>query len=175
MRQYVREVVLGFWSVILSMTITLRYLFTRAVTVQYPEEKRELPTRALTRHVLTINLDSKELKCTACDMCARICPTNCIHIDGEGKGKARRPKFFVIDHNLCMYCNLCVEVCPFDAISMYTGKFELGGFTRASLLYDMKTLHAESFYPTIMSPRPPAGATVAAPAAAGAGKQGRKG
>ena len=54
MRQYLRDVVLGFWSIILSMKITLRYLFTRAVTVQYPEEKRQLPTRALTQHVLTI-------------------------------------------------------------------------------------------------------------------------
>ncbi|MEE8224686.1 MAG: NADH-quinone oxidoreductase subunit I, partial [candidate division NC10 bacterium] len=80
MRQYLRDVVLGFWSIILSMQITLRYLFTRAVTVQYPEEKRQLPTRALTQHVLTIDLDSEELKCTACDMCARICPANCIHL-----------------------------------------------------------------------------------------------
>jgi hypothetical protein len=34
MRQYLRDVVLGFWSIILSMKLTLRYLFTRAVTVQ---------------------------------------------------------------------------------------------------------------------------------------------
>ncbi len=175
MRQYLRDVVLGFWSIILSMKLTLRYLFTRAVTVQYPEEKRQLPTRALTQHVLTIDLDSKDLQCTACDMCARICPTNCIFLGGEGKGKARRPTYFIIDHNLCMYCNLCVEVCPFDAISMWTGKYELGGFTRTNLVYDMETLHADGFYPTIMSPRPPAGAAVNAPAAAGAGKQARKG
>jgi formate hydrogenlyase subunit 6/NADH:ubiquinone oxidoreductase subunit I len=74
-----------------------------------------------------------------------------------------------------MYCNLCVEVCPFDAISMWTGKYELGGFSRTNLVYDMETLHADGFYPTIMSPRPPAGAAVNAPAAAGATKQERKG
>jgi len=174
MWRYLRELWGGFWSIILSMQITLRYLFTRAVTVQYPEEKRQLPVRALTRHVLTVDLDSKELKCTACDMCARICPTNCIYLEGEGKGKARRPKWFVIDHNLCMYCNLCVEVCPFDAISMYTGMYELGGFSRTSLVYDMETMHADGFYPTIMSPRSPAGAGVKAPPPAGAGKQARK-
>jgi NADH-quinone oxidoreductase subunit I len=174
MWRYFRDIGRGFWSIILSLQITLRYLFSRAVTVQYPEEKRHLPVRALTRHVLTIDLDSKELKCTACDMCARICPANCIHLDGEGKGKARRPKWFIIDHNLCMYCNLCVEVCPFDAISMYTGMFELGGFSRNNLVYDMQALHAEGFYPTIMSPRSPAGAAGKAPAAAGTGKREQK-
>ena len=62
MWKYLRDIGKGFWSILLSMKITLRYLFTRAVTVQYPEEKRELPTRALTQHVLTIDLDSQELK-----------------------------------------------------------------------------------------------------------------
>ncbi|MCH7895811.1 MAG: NADH-quinone oxidoreductase subunit I, partial [candidate division NC10 bacterium] len=52
MWRYLREIWRGFWSILLSMQITLRYLFTRAVTVQYPEEKRQLPTRALTQHVL---------------------------------------------------------------------------------------------------------------------------
>ena len=175
MWNYLREIGTGFWSIVRAMQVTLRYLFTRAVTVQYPEEKRALPPRALTQHVLTIDLESQELKCTACDMCARICPTNCIYLAGEGKGKARRPAWFLIDHNLCMYCNLCVEVCPFDAISMWTGKYELGGFSRTNLVYDMDTLHADGFYPSIMSPRPPAGAAVKAPAAAGAGQRERKG
>lgn len=154
---YCREVASGFWSVLRSMQLSLGYLFTPAVTVQYPEETRQLPTRALTRHVLTIATETEKLKCTACDMCARICPVNCIHIEGEGKGKERRPKSFIIDHNLCMYCNLCVEVCPFDAISMWTGKGELSGYTRTHLVYDLETLRAEQFYPTIMTPRPPQG------------------
>ncbi|MEE9154413.1 MAG: hypothetical protein V3U42_10015, partial [candidate division NC10 bacterium] len=62
MWRYLEEIWRGFWSILLSMQITLRYLFTRAVTVQYPEEKRQLPTRALTQHVLTIDLESQELK-----------------------------------------------------------------------------------------------------------------
>jgi formate hydrogenlyase subunit 6/NADH:ubiquinone oxidoreductase subunit I len=72
-----------------------------------------------------------------------------------------------------MYCNLCVEVCPFDAISMYTGMYELGGFSRTNLVYDMETMHADGFYPTIITPRAPAG-EAKAPATAGAGKQERK-
>ncbi|MDZ4339821.1 MAG: hypothetical protein U1B94_06335, partial [candidate division NC10 bacterium] len=59
-------------------------------------------------------------------------------------------------------------------ISMYTGMYELGGFTRTNLVYDMQALHAEGFYPTIMTPRSPAGAAGKAPTTAGAGKQERK-
>lgn len=147
----------GFRSILLSMRVTLQYLLTPAVTVQYPTERRRLPQRALTRHVLTIDLETGKLKCTACDACARICPTRCIELEGEGKGKERRPKRFIIDHNLCMYCNLCVEVCPFDAITMWTGMFELGGFSRTDLVYDLKGLQADRFYPTPLTPElPPA-------------------
>jgi len=146
-----------FKSILISMRVTLKYLFTPAVTVQYPTEKRRLPTRALTQHALTVDLETGKLKCTACDLCAKICPARCIELTGEGKGKARGPKTFIIDHNLCMYCNLCVEVCPFDAITMWTGKFELGGYSRADLVYDMETMTADRFYPTPMTPElPPA-------------------
>jgi hypothetical protein len=57
---------------------------------------------------------------------------------------------------------------------MYTGMYELGGFSRTNLVYDMETMHADGFYPTIMTPRSPAGAGAKAPAPGGAGKQARK-
>ncbi len=149
---YVREVCLGFLSILVSMGVTLRHLFTPALTVQYPKERRRLPLRSLNLHVLTIDLATGKLKCTACDACAKICPTRCIAIIGAGKGKERHPVEFVIDHNLCMYCNLCVEVCPFDAITMWTGNFEIGAFNRMGLVFDQTALHAEKFYPTPMTP-----------------------
>jgi formate hydrogenlyase subunit 6/NADH:ubiquinone oxidoreductase subunit I len=71
---------------------------------------------------------------------------------GAGKGKDRHPVEFVIDHNLCMYCNLCVEWCPFDAISMWTGNFEIGAFNRTGLVFDQTALHADRFYPTPETP-----------------------
>jgi NADH-quinone oxidoreductase subunit I len=102
--------------------------------------------------VLTVDLVSGKLKCTACDACAKICPTRCITMVGAGKGKERHPTEFVIDHNLCMYCNLCVEVCPFDAITMWTGNFEIGAFHRTGLVFDQAALHAGKFYPSPTTP-----------------------
>lgn len=157
---YVRTIWLGTLTILAAMQVTLRHLFTPAITVQYPAVKRRLPLRSLNRHVLTIDLDTGRLKCTACDACAKICPTRCITIVGAGKGKERHPVEFVIDHNLCMYCNLCVEACPFDAITMWTGQYETGAFNRMGLVYDQAALTADRFFP---SPDTPA---LAAPSAA---------
>ena len=158
MLAYCRDVWAGFTTVLDAMCVTLGYLFTRNAgphqggTVQYPSERRILPLRSLNRHVLTIDLETGKLKCTSCDACAKICPTRCITIVGAGKGKERHPVEFVIDHNLCMYCNLCVEACPFDAITMWTGNFELGAFNRMGLVFDQTALHADRFFPTPDTP-----------------------
>ena len=161
MRAYFTDLVRGLWSILVALRVTLRYLFTPAITTQYPDERRPQPLRTLNRHVLTVEAGTGTLKCTACDACARICPTRCIELTGAGKGKARRAATFWIDHNLCMYCNLCVEVCPFDAITMWTRIDELSAPTRSGLVYDQPTMTATRFYPSPMTPEQPLGTRVA--------------
>ncbi len=155
MIRYFRTILWGLWSVMQALRVTLRHLVTPAITVQYPSEKRQRPMRSLGKHALTIDLDTGGLKCTACDACARVCPTRCIALVGAGKGKDRRASEFIIDHNLCMYCNLCVEVCPFDAITMWTGTFELSGYQRSGLVYDLPDMLAKGFVPSPMTPEFP--------------------
>ena len=155
---YVQDLVGGVASILVSMRVTLRYLFTPAITTQYPDEQRVQPLRTFNRHILTIDEATGILKCTACEACARICPARCIELTGAGKGKDRRAATFEIDHNLCMYCNLCVEVCPFDAITMWTRIGELSAYTRSGLVYDQPTMTADRFYPTPMTPERLAGA-----------------
>ena len=169
---YFRDLFGGTASIVQSLRVTLRYLFTPAITTQYPDEHRLQPLRMLNRHILTIDEATGRIKCTACEACARICPTRCIELSGAGKGKERRAATFTIDHNLCMYCNLCVEVCPFDAITMWTRIGELSAYARPGLVYDQPTMTADRFYPSPMTPeRPvaapePAGAVAGAPAGA---------
>jgi NADH-quinone oxidoreductase subunit I len=62
-----------------------------------------------------------KIRCVACGICERECPTKCIHIemalDVAGK-PTRKPAVFDIDYGLCMNCGMCEEVCPFDSIFM---------------------------------------------------------
>jgi len=81
----------------------------------------ELPARS--RGVIALI----EENCTSCMLCARECPSWCIHIDshqeavpsapGGGRDRTRNVlDAFAIDFSLCMYCSICIEVCPFDAL-----------------------------------------------------------
>ena len=65
------------------------------------------------------------MRCTACTICEKECPPQCIYIvkDTDKKpdyvGKMQfQPKVFDIDISVCMGCGICVEVCPFDSIKM---------------------------------------------------------
>jgi NADH-quinone oxidoreductase subunit I len=93
----------------------------RLVTIQYPEERMELPENSRTFPFLVYDGTPEHLRCTACKICETECPPQCIYIvmDRDEKGKPRqRPKVFDIDISVCMQCQICVEVCPFDAIKM---------------------------------------------------------
>jgi len=94
-----------------GMLMTLRLLFRRPVTIQYPEQTRPVPPRART------NLLWFEERCTACSTCAQACPDGCILVattprEDGGLNIDR----YEIDFRLCMYCGLCVEACPYEAI-----------------------------------------------------------
>ena len=127
-----------------GLGVTLRHLFSRSVTVHYPDEKPLLPARS--RGVIAL----KEENCTVCMLCARECPDWCIYI--EGHKEERKPKVegkrakkhnvldrFAIDYALCMYCGICVEVCPYDAL-FWTPEYEYSESTIADLLHDKERL-----------------------------------
>jgi NADH-quinone oxidoreductase subunit I len=93
----------------------------RLVTVQYPEERVQVPENSRTFPFLVFDNTEENLRCTACKICETECPPQCIYIvmDRDEKGKPKqRPKVFDIDISVCMQCQICVEVCPFEAIKM---------------------------------------------------------
>ena len=94
----------------------------RMTTVQYPEEREEPEENYRNFPFLVFDDDPEAgLRCTACKICEKECPPQCIYIvkDTDENGKAmKHPKVFDIDISVCMSCQICVEVCPFESIKM---------------------------------------------------------
>ncbi len=90
-------------------------------TIQYPEQKRKIAETFRFLPFLVYEESKDEPRCTACGICARVCPPQCIWIqratDEKGRPKAQ-PSGFWIDATICMSCGYCAEFCPFDAIKM---------------------------------------------------------
>jgi len=97
---------------------TLRAMFTKPITVQYPEEKRSLPTRSRAHIVLTRSPDGDE-RCVACYLCSAACPVSCISMQADTREDGRRyAAWFRINFARCIYCGLCEEACPTLAIQL---------------------------------------------------------
>lgn len=113
------------------------------LTIQYPEERRLLPERFRYIPMLIWDTEAGEDRCTACGICAKVCPPQCIWIvrDMDENGKPiTRPAEFYIDVAVCMSCSFCTEFCPFDAIKM-NHDYELAVYDRyPHLVYDKEEL-----------------------------------
>lgn len=124
-------------------------------TVNYPEEK--LPTAENFRFVPFLVYEEEQgekvPRCTACGICSKVCPTQCIWItraeDPETGKPLKTPSEFYIDIDLCMNCGYCAEYCPFDAIKM-DHDYELAGYDRGLNVHDkQRLLKPASYYAEI--------------------------
>ena len=125
-----------------GLKTTLRHLFKKKVTVQYPEERRRLRVENY-RGVHRLNRDEQgRVACVACFMCATACPANCIHIEGGEAPWPDREKYpikFDIDELRCIYCGMCEEACPVDAIEL-TPEYSVVGLSREEMVFDKEKL-----------------------------------
>ncbi|MFB3828592.1 MAG: NADH-quinone oxidoreductase subunit NuoI [Bryobacteraceae bacterium] len=126
-------------AIVKGMAVTLRAMFSPAITENYPDEPPPLEDRYRGAHVLRRDADGME-KCVACFLCAAACPSNCIYIEAaENTGPVRisagdrYARVYNIDYNRCIFCGYCVEACPTDAITHGHG-FELAGYNTAALV-----------------------------------------
>ncbi|HXG30948.1 MAG TPA: NADH-quinone oxidoreductase subunit I [Thermodesulfobacteriota bacterium] len=105
-----------------ALWFTLRNLFRRPVTVQYPAVKRPIPERWRGgTFALTTDKGTGEENCIGCKLCERICPSGVITVEMEKHGGRGWAKSFILDLQACLQCELCVQVCPTDAIVMLHG------------------------------------------------------
>jgi NADH-quinone oxidoreductase subunit I len=124
-----------------AMGITLRNLFRKPVTVQYPTVKRVYPDRFRGILALAYDKETGEEACIGCRLCEFICPPQVIKVEMLKAEKRNFAKTFTLELYSCEFCELCVQVCPTDAIIMLK-TFDLATADRRELLLDKDRLHA---------------------------------
>lgn len=118
-----------------GFAVTFKRLFAPTITIEYPDEKREMAPRFRGLPSLRSDPESGEALCVACGLCARICPTSCLemHVIPSEEGD-RELGEFILRAGRCMFCGLCSQVCPVDAIAM-SGEYELSVMDRDGMVY----------------------------------------
>jgi NADH-quinone oxidoreductase chain I len=145
-RGYFYKVFIGFISLIKGMMTTIKYLLSKSVTLQYPEERWAMPERSRGRIGLVRDEETGEPKCTGCQNCIGVCPAFCIWVDRErvedpetGKKKMKMTEF-ILDMRLCIFCGNCIETCPFDALRVVPEEYEFSTFNEEDLIFDHEML-----------------------------------
>lgn len=104
------------WELFHGLQLTGRRLFSRKITVQYPEEITPQSARFRGLHALRRYANGEE-RCIACKLCEAVCPALAITIESEERADgSRRTTRYDIDLFKCIYCGMCEEACPVDAV-----------------------------------------------------------
>jgi NADH-quinone oxidoreductase subunit I len=136
-----------------SLWLTFLHMFSKRVTIQYPDVKVPLPPRYRGRIVLTRDPDGGE-RCVACYLCAVACPVDCIALQATEDPAGRRyPEFFRINFSRCIYCGFCEEACPTYSIQLLPD-MEMSEYNRQNMVYEKEHLliagegkyHGYNFY-----------------------------
>jgi NADH-quinone oxidoreductase subunit I len=136
--KYILDILIGAKSLAVGMVVTARRLFKPIITVQYPYQKLTM-TPNFRGHTELIRFDDTQShRCVACGLCARICPSHAIKVQGE-KDKAGSPKTgfrYVIDFSKCSHCALCVDLCPEQTLT-FSKDYELVFYERWDTVFDL--------------------------------------
>lgn len=117
------------------------------VTTLYPHETIPVPDNG--RYRLYNEIDD----CIVCDLCAKICPVNCIEIEAiksteeigktsDGSSKRLYAGKFDIDMAKCCFCGLCTTVCPTECLTM-TKTYDFPEFDVFDMTYHFTDLSPE--------------------------------
>ncbi len=110
------------------------------VTMQYPDERPKLSSRFRGLPELQIGKDGRE-RCIACGLCAKVCPSQCIYVEGASDEETQRryPKIYELNASRCIFCGFCEEACPARAV-MLRDTFELSSYASEGVFNKEKLL-----------------------------------
>ena len=129
-----------------GLKITMKNMLKPPVTLEYPDERPEIPTGYRGVPTLVKDPNGRE-KCVSCQLCEFVCPPKAIRItpgeiaeDSETAHVEKAPREFEINMLRCIYCGYCQEVCPEEAIFLQD-IYSLSGFSREEMVFKKKKLY----------------------------------
>ncbi len=138
MANSVVELARGMWT-------TMKMMFEKPVTIQYPEVKRPVRTRFKGRHFLQ-RYDNGLERCIGCSLCSAACPADAIFVEAAENTDEERyspgeryASTYEINMLRCIFCGYCEDACPTQAIVL-GDNYELSFTDRAEAIYTKEKL-----------------------------------